>query len=407
MQKCRLTYLVAFVGLLVLCSPLFFTPSHAQTNDERCFDATNQCISGPIRDYWEANGGLSVFGYPITPQRIETVEGRTLPVQWFERDRLEIQQDEPQYGRVTAGRLGARYLELIGRPWETFAPGTPKDGCMWQEATRHNICEPFLSYWQQNGDLMRFGLPITEPFVEELEGKRLLVQYFERRRMEHHTDLPGSPVLLGLLGRAVLDLQEGGATPAPVPAEVPQCVADYLNPERAEWARMLTAYKQVTFREALGCPAMAAWSSIDAATQNMEFGKMIWIDVPGTGGPAYYPPWKRIFAIINPTDSFRSYPDTWQQGVDPNIPSGFEPPREGLYPPWGGFGKVWAEDASLRNQIGWATQPQADSRTAAVITFDLHGEGRDPGFMVLIKESNIVYVFGNPDNPSQYQVIEP
>jgi hypothetical protein len=170
---------------------------------------------------------------------------------------------------------------------------------------------------------------------------------------------------------------------------------------------MLTAYKQVTFREALGCPAMAAWSSIDAATQNMEFGKMIWIDVPGTGGPAYYPPWKRIFAIINPTDSFRSYPDTWQQGVDPNIPSGFEPPREGLYPPWGGFGKVWAEDASLRNQIGWATQPQADSRTAAVITFDLHGEGRDPGFMVLIKESNIVYVFGNPDNPSQYQVIEP
>jgi hypothetical protein len=411
----RLTYLVAFGGLLVLFASFAHPRAHAQPNDERCFEATNQCISGPIRAYWESNGGLSVFGYPITPQRTETVEGRTLPVQWFERDRLEIQQDEPQYGRVTAGRLGARYLELTGRPWETFTVGTPQDGCMWMEATRHNLCEPFLSYWQQNGGLMRFGYPITEAFMEDIEGKRLLVQYFERRRMEHHTHLPGQPILFGLLGKSVLNLREGGATPAPAPtsapasAEVPECVTDYLDTSQPEWARMLEAYKQVTFREALGCPVMVAWSTVDAATQSMEFGQMIWIDVPGSGAPAYYPPWKRIFALINPTNMFRSYPDTWEEGEDPNIPSGFEPPRDGLYAPWGGFGKVWAEDATLRDQIGWATQPQADARTAAVVTFDLNNqaEGRDPGFMVLIKETNIVYVFGDTATPAQYQVIEP
>jgi hypothetical protein len=42
---------------------------------------------------------------------VETVEGRTIAVQWFERDRLEIQLD----GTITAGRLGARALELQGR----------------------------------------------------------------------------------------------------------------------------------------------------------------------------------------------------------------------------------------------------------------------------------------------------
>jgi hypothetical protein len=76
-------------------------PTAAQTGP-RCFEETGYCISGPIRASWEQNGGLSVFGFPITPQRIETVEGRTLEVQWFELDRLEIQVD----GIVTAGRLG-------------------------------------------------------------------------------------------------------------------------------------------------------------------------------------------------------------------------------------------------------------------------------------------------------------
>jgi hypothetical protein len=101
---------------------------------ERCFVQTNQCISGPIRIYWERNGGLIVFGYPISPRQSERVEGRTLPVQWFERDRLE---DHGAQG-VLAGRLGARLLELQGRPWETF----PHDS-----VCRHMGCEPACFGW--------------------------------------------------------------------------------------------------------------------------------------------------------------------------------------------------------------------------------------------------------------------
>jgi len=52
----------------------------AAQGDQRCFLETNLCISGPIRTYWERNGGLPVFGYPITDELDEVLEGkRTAP----------------------------------------------------------------------------------------------------------------------------------------------------------------------------------------------------------------------------------------------------------------------------------------------------------------------------------------
>ncbi len=30
-----------------------------------CFKETGQCINGRFREYWERNGGLAVFGFPI------------------------------------------------------------------------------------------------------------------------------------------------------------------------------------------------------------------------------------------------------------------------------------------------------------------------------------------------------
>ena len=44
------------------------TGTQAQAG-RRCFPETGYCIAGPIRDFWERNGGLMVFGFPITPQQ--------------------------------------------------------------------------------------------------------------------------------------------------------------------------------------------------------------------------------------------------------------------------------------------------------------------------------------------------
>jgi len=178
------------------------TGGQQQQTGERCFPETGRCIEGSIRTYWEQNGGLSVFGYPISPQGEETVEDRTIQVQWFERDRLEIQND----GTVTAGRLGARFLELRGTPWRDYPspPSQDVEMCHYFPETGHSICPPFTSFWEPNGGLERIGYPITEAFEETIEGKTLVVQYFERRRMEMHPDNPPPyQMQFGLLGKAV------------------------------------------------------------------------------------------------------------------------------------------------------------------------------------------------------------
>jgi hypothetical protein len=185
-------------------------PADPAQGRERCFEETGYCVQDPILAYWEQNGGLPVFGYPISERRTEQVENQTLPVQWFERDRLE---DHGAVG-VLAGRLGARLLELQGRPWETLPTvDAPAEGCRYFGETRHMMCEPFLSYWEQNGGLERFGYPISETQEETLGDWTGTVQYFERRRMEHHPEHAGTEyeVLLGLLGKTVLETTTSGS----------------------------------------------------------------------------------------------------------------------------------------------------------------------------------------------------
>lgn len=210
--------------LLILCILLstagtFDPPIQAQT-DERCFTATGHCISGSIRAYWEQQGGLAVFGLPITPPQVETVEGSWQgTVQWFERDRLE---DHGEQG-ILAGRLGADILDRQGTPWTTFPTvEQAPPGCTYFDVTRHSLCEPFLSYWQNNGGLERFGYPITEPFQMTIIGWTGTVQYFERRRMEHHDELSGTQyeVLLGRLGEEIRSIPTS-ATPSPFPSPSP------------------------------------------------------------------------------------------------------------------------------------------------------------------------------------------
>jgi hypothetical protein len=195
--------------LALLVTSLAARPATAQAV-ERCFPETGYCISGPIRAYWERNGGLPAFGYPISPQQSETVEGSwTGPVQWFERDRLEDHANEGL--GVLAGRLGARYLELTGRPWQQFPAQQPSGSpeCRSFPQTGFNACGWFLGYWERNGGLERFGYPISPGFEEQIEGRTYNVQYFERRRMEYHPEnAPPYDVLLGLLGRVVRGIEQ-------------------------------------------------------------------------------------------------------------------------------------------------------------------------------------------------------
>jgi len=327
-----------YLALLALAAllPLLATPAAAQS-DQRCFQATGYCISGAIRGYWERNGGLAVFGYPITPQRVETVEGRTIPVQWFERDRLEIQNN----GIVTAGRLGARYLELTGRPWRPGQPMPYNPDCVFFSQTGYNLCGTFRRFWENNGGLERFGYPISDPVQEYIEGRPYTVQYFERRRMEYHPENAGTAfeVLLGLLGRDVYNL--GGATAGCNPA--------YF--QIANLARRLESQ--------IGCPTIAAREGIRMAEQAFEGGVMLWVANEDVSGGT-------IYVIFNDSSSptgraWRSFPDTYREGEPVN--TDILPPP-GKYVPVRGFGKLWRDNDWVRGVLGFASIPEYAERGA-------------------------------------------
>lgn len=247
-------YLSPLLTLVVLLLSLASSAETQAQSAERCFPETGHCISGAIRAYWERNGGLAVFGYPISPLRDEdNGEGFRGPTQWFERDRLE---DHGAAG-VMAGRLGARKLEVEGRPWQ----GLPQvdaapSGCRYFSETRHSLCPPFLSYWERNGGLERFGYPISEPQEERVGDWSGSVQWFERRRMEYHPELPAAyTVSLGLLGNELL-VSSANPVAAP-PAELPN--GDLIG-------RLLARVNM--YRQQAGCPALTLHPQLTAAAQS-------------------------------------------------------------------------------------------------------------------------------------------
>ncbi len=203
--------------------------THAQATNERCFAETGFCISGRIRDYWQQNGGLAVFGFPITPQQEEMVEGTARQVQWFERNRLELHpENEPPYD-VLVGRIGEEYFDQKGINWEAvYLPVDPQDDCRYFSETGHNVCGDILQAWQAQGleldgqagasqeeSLALWGLPLSEAHEEPLgDGNTYTVQWFERARLELHPENePPYHVLPGLLGLQVWQMQNDTATP--------------------------------------------------------------------------------------------------------------------------------------------------------------------------------------------------
>ena len=75
-------------------------------------------LRGSFRAYWEANGGLPRFGYPLTEEIIEpeSNHGRQRLVQYFERARFEWHPDYAGTAyEVQLGHLGVQALEAANR----------------------------------------------------------------------------------------------------------------------------------------------------------------------------------------------------------------------------------------------------------------------------------------------------
>ncbi len=200
------------ITLTLVLSGLAVAPTRStRAQAERYFPETGFSVRGRFLERWTAYGGLAINGYPITGERIETLEdGKPYLVQWFERVRMELHPENAPPNDVLLGQFG-RLLHPAD------APVMPRPGLRHYPETGHNVPADLAAYWDANGGLAQFGYPVSEVFTESLEdGRSYEVQYFERARFERHPEnAPPANVLLGQFGRRLVG-QAWGPTLAPL-----------------------------------------------------------------------------------------------------------------------------------------------------------------------------------------------
>lgn len=267
------------------------------TADEICFPdqpGITACLEDPFARYWEVNGGLPVFGYPIStaqPQSQPDLNSE-ITVQWTERARLEYHPQNAAPYDLLLGRLGEERLAQLGRtPTQEEREAGPLPDCIWFAETGYNVCDQapgqgFKTYWESHGlnvagldaynrSLQLFGLPLTAAQMEtNADGATVMTQWFERARFEWHPDNPGDfKVLLGLLGSEV----SGGT--ANDPGNISQPTSD-LSVFGVQINRGKVAATASRLRE-----ANISW---------VRYGNIFWSEVEATPGVR---DWSRLAGV--------------------------------------------------------------------------------------------------------------
>ncbi len=163
--------------------------------------------------FWSTHGGMAIFGIPLTPPQVITINRQPVTVQWYERARFELQG-----GQVELSRLGVDLLGAYGVDWWSLPTGQPQPGCNYFEQTRHTLCGEFLTFWSLHPNpMLVYGLPISEPRWELHGGTDAsvrLTQWFERARFE----LVDGIVTVGPIGSELLSLQPPPLANTPTPS---------------------------------------------------------------------------------------------------------------------------------------------------------------------------------------------
>ncbi len=147
--------------------------------DAAYFPETGHNLGGAFRDYWQANGGLAQFGYPLSEEFEQELPVGFAPraryrVQYFERARLEYHPEnaDPQY-QVLLGQFGRRIL--VENDQLAAAPGVK------------------LLYTASERVQGLLGPPTADPLAQAPGA----YQGFERGLMLYRGDVRGIYVLCG------------------------------------------------------------------------------------------------------------------------------------------------------------------------------------------------------------------
>jgi hypothetical protein len=133
-------------------------------------------------------------------------------------------------------------------------------------------------------------------------------------------------------------------TRTPPPAVTPTATRPPAPVVGASFAAALSANPGVRTR--LGAPIQSERGG-EGQTQSFERGQMESITEP-----------KQITVLYRDGHTWARFADTWSP--DEVVTPG-EPPPPGLHRPRRAFGKLWRENATVRERLGWATAPDQTS----------------------------------------------
>lgn len=193
-------YRLLFIGSLTLAIGLIFALPQSGTaqSSGRYYPQTGHTLASEFVQFFDLNGGVDIFGFPITDGFTDPTSG--LLVQYTENARLEwLPSSGDQPARVVLQPLG-RMMGGVEPPLPAGGSGDP--GCQYFERTGHETCHTFLDFFQAHGGEDLFGAPISEFQIE----KDRVVQYFERFRLDWYPEgAPGHDVRVAPLGREHFD----------------------------------------------------------------------------------------------------------------------------------------------------------------------------------------------------------
>jgi hypothetical protein len=175
---------------------------HAQNGSGEIYiPETGHWIRGVyLQAYQNADDPILIFGYPITDEIIDPIDGQS--TQYFEKARFDLVTDsaEPE---IEIAALG----DLLYTPGNEEVPiSANAQACRYFSATGKYVCYTFLDFYDAHDGDTYFGNPISE--VESVDGR--YVQYFEKCRMEWRPELPaGNRVALSNIGEEYFDSRLG------------------------------------------------------------------------------------------------------------------------------------------------------------------------------------------------------
>ncbi|HSG15266.1 MAG TPA: hypothetical protein VLE70_02950 [Anaerolineae bacterium] len=177
------------VAILLVLLAGCTTASPTRTTDVA--DASKHMpVAAEFQAFFEENGGLRIFGYPLTEAYLDS-DGERL-IQYFQRLRLEYDRSQDHILITPLGRWALPEEQVVNPAAEVLL----SEGVQQREM---QVRDAFLAFFEANGGEDLFGRAISD----ELEDGGRRAQYFENALLEWQPDAPlDYRVQLGFLGEA-------------------------------------------------------------------------------------------------------------------------------------------------------------------------------------------------------------